>query len=336
MNDTATRGRRRRALIVVDVQRDFCPGGALPAPGCNRILPAINRHLAEAHALGMTIYASRDWHPPVTTHFKEYGGEWPPHCVQGSPGAQFHPALELPPTAIIISKGEDPERPGYSAFEGHTPDGRSLLQDLRDRRVEMLYVAGVATDYCVRQTTLEALRAGLQVAVLTDAVAGIDVHPGDVDRALAEMSRAGAEMATAFAAVRSQKPDPTLRPPDIVLLAAEWQPRALIRAQLIEDGFEVIATDTWPTMRRCLRTDIMPWLALVDLQGLTDPANVLKGLHGLMKPERVLIVTAIGTLSADEVERLGFRALSRPIGIGGIVRAAADIIRSAGSRQHAG
>jgi nicotinamidase/pyrazinamidase len=195
--------REHRALIVVDVQRDFCPGGALPASGCEWILPAINRYLAEAQELSMPIYASRDWHPMITSHFKAYGGEWPPHCVQGSRGAEFHPALHLPASATIISKGDDPERPGYSAFDGHGPDGRTLLQDLRARHVTTLYVTGLATDYCVKRTTIDALQAGLHVIVLTDAIAGIDVHPGDVDHALTEMSRAGAEMATGLGVAQS-------------------------------------------------------------------------------------------------------------------------------------
>ena len=193
-----------RALVVVDVQRDFCPGGALPAPGCERILPAINRYLSEAQELSMPIYASRDWHPAVTTHFTPYGGEWPPHCVQGSPGAEFHPHLQLPASAIIISKGQDPERPGYSAFDGCTPDGRAFIEDLRDRHAGVLYIAGIATDYCVMQTTLDALRADLHAIVLTDAVAGIDAHPGDVDRALAAMSRAGAQLTSGLAAMQSR------------------------------------------------------------------------------------------------------------------------------------
>jgi nicotinamidase/pyrazinamidase len=188
-----------RALVVVDVQRDFCCGGALPAPGCERILPAINAYLAQASELAMSIYASRDWHPAVTKHFKAYGGQWPIHCVQGSRGAEFHPELKLPASAVIISKGEEPERPGYSALEGHTPDGQPFLTDLRNRHIEMLYITGLATDYCVKQTVLDALRAGLRAAVLTDAIAGIDAHPGDVDRALAEMTRAGAELTTALA-----------------------------------------------------------------------------------------------------------------------------------------
>jgi nicotinamidase/pyrazinamidase len=196
--------REHRALIVVDVQRDFCPGGALPASGCERILPAINRYLAEAQQVSMPIYASRDWHPAITSHFKAYGGEWPPHCVQGSRGAEFHPGLHLPASATVISKGDDPERPGYSAFDGHRPDGGSLLQDLRDRHVNTLYIVGLATDYCVKRTTIDALQAGLHAIVLTDAVAGIDVNPGDVDRALTEMSRAGAEMATGLGVMHSR------------------------------------------------------------------------------------------------------------------------------------
>src|SRR5206468_11265925 len=182
-----------KALIVVDVQVDFCPGGALPAQNGDRIVPAVNRCLAEAGALGIPVYASRDWHPAVTNHFEPYGGEWPPHCVQDTAGAQFHPDLALA-DVIVVSKGEDPQQPGYSAFDGHLRDGRSLLTDLRQRRIDTVYVAGLTMEYCVKQTVLDAIRAGLHAVVLTDAVAGIDAHPGDADRALREMSRAGAEV----------------------------------------------------------------------------------------------------------------------------------------------
>lgn len=150
----------------------------------------------------MPIYASRDWHPAVTTHFQPYGGEWPPHCVQGSEGAEFHPQLDLPASAIVVSKGGDPERPGYSAFDGHTPEGQPFLADLRHRGVGGLYITGLTTEYCVKQTTLDALRAGLHVIVLTDAIAGIDAHPGDADRALSEMAHAGADLTTGLSAHR--------------------------------------------------------------------------------------------------------------------------------------
>jgi nicotinamidase/pyrazinamidase len=184
----------KSALLIVDVQKDFCPGGALPAPGGNRIIPAMNRHLAEARARDMPVYASRDWHPSVTRHFQAYGGAWPPHCVQDSRGAEFHSDLNLPADATVISKGDDPDRPGYSAFDGHTAQGKTLLSDLRDRYITLLYVAGIATDYCVKATALDALHAGLQVRILSNAITGIDVRPGDADRALDEMSKAGARL----------------------------------------------------------------------------------------------------------------------------------------------
>jgi nicotinamidase/pyrazinamidase len=186
--------REKAALIVVDVQRDFCPGGALPAKRGNSILPAVNHYIAEARDAGMPVYASRDWHPAVTTHFQKYGGEWPPHCVQDTPGAEFHGDLRLPSDAIVISKGKDPERPGYSAFDGQTADGTSLLADLERRQVGWIFVAGLTTEYCVKQTVLDARRAGLRVSVLLDAIGSIDQHPGDADRALTEMADAGAEL----------------------------------------------------------------------------------------------------------------------------------------------
>jgi len=208
MAEPSTAPRRRAALIVVDVQRDFCPGGALPAPGGDAILPALNRYLAAALQLSMPVYASRDWHPAVTSHFVSGGGEWPPHCVQGSEGAQFHPALALPADAIVISKGVEADRHGYSAFEGRTPQGDPFLTDLRSRGIDVLYVTGLATDYCVTQTVLDAREAGLGVTVLTDAIAGIDVRPGDVDRALADMTGAGAKLASGPAALQTTDSGP--------------------------------------------------------------------------------------------------------------------------------
>lgn len=186
----------RRALLIVDVQNDFCPGGALPAPGGNAIVPALNRHIADARAQGMAIYASRDWHPAQTTHFKEFGGRWPPHCVQGSAGAAFHPALELPPDATVVSKGDVGDREGYSAFDGHTAHGRPLSDDLRARGIDQLFVGGIATDYCVKETVLDAVKHGFHVTVFPDAITGIDVQAGDSQRALDEMRAAGANIAT--------------------------------------------------------------------------------------------------------------------------------------------
>jgi len=180
------------ALLVVDVQNDFVPGGALGVPGGDRVVSVMNRYIDQAVKSGMTVYASRDWHPAVTSHFKPYGGPWPVHCVQNTPGAQFHPGLKLPPTAIIVTKGTDPEKPGYSAFDGEVSPGKSFLADLRDRGIEHLYIGGLATDYCVRQSVLSALTDKLKVTVLDDAIAGVSAE--DSTNALTEMRQQGADV----------------------------------------------------------------------------------------------------------------------------------------------
>jgi nicotinamidase/pyrazinamidase len=184
----------RSALLVVDVQNDFCPGGALAVPDGDRVVPVLNRHIAGAVARGWPVYASRDWHPAMTRHFQPYGGEWPPHCIQNTEGASFHHDLQLPDSVIVVSKGEAPDSHGYSAIEGHTPDGRTLLSDLQERKIDHLYVAGLATDYCVKHSVVDARRAGLHVTVLADAIAGVDLNAGDSARAIAEMRAAGAEI----------------------------------------------------------------------------------------------------------------------------------------------
>lgn len=180
------------AVLVVDVQNDFCPGGALAVPDGDRVVPVLNRILEETAARGIPVFASRDWHPPDTSHFEAFGGPWPPHCIAGSAGAAFHPALRLPGGARIVSKGTDRNDDGYSAFEGATADGRRLADVLRDRGVGHLIVGGLATDYCVRASVLDARRAGLEVTVVTDAIAGI--APDTTARALAEMRAAGATL----------------------------------------------------------------------------------------------------------------------------------------------
>jgi nicotinamidase/pyrazinamidase len=185
----------RSALLVVDVQNDFCTGGALAVPGSERVVDSLSRHIADAVARGMPVYASRDWHPPTTTHFQPFGGIWPVHCVEDSAGAQFHRDLKLPSTAIVVSKGLDSERPGYSALEGQTPDGTPFLTDLKNRGISRLYVGGLATDYCVKHSVLDALSAGLNVVVLDDAIAGVDATAGDSRRAIDEMGGKGATFA---------------------------------------------------------------------------------------------------------------------------------------------
>jgi nicotinamidase/pyrazinamidase len=188
--------REHSALLVVDVQNDFCSNGALAVPHSERVVAAMNRHITEAVARGWPIYASREWHPARTTHFEPYGGQWPVHCVQDSPGARFHPDLHLPADAIIVTKGDRTDEAGYSAFEGRTPEGTPLLDDLRHRGISHLYVGGLATDYCVRASALDGLGSGLRVTLLEDAVAGVDLTPGDSARALDDLRRKGAQLAT--------------------------------------------------------------------------------------------------------------------------------------------
>ena len=186
----------KSALLVVDVQNDFCAGGALEVRGSDRVVAPLNGMMARLVARGDPIFASRDWHPARARHFKTDGGPWPPHCVQGTKGARFHTELELPRDVIVVTTGDDFDSDGYSAFEGHTPDGKTLLGSLRERGITHLYVGGLATDYCVRQSVLDALKVGLQVSLLTDAIAAVNVEPGDGAGAISEMERAGARLVT--------------------------------------------------------------------------------------------------------------------------------------------
>jgi nicotinamidase/pyrazinamidase len=186
----------RDALIVVDVQNDFCPGGALAVGAGDAIVPVMNRYLERFEAAGAPVFLSRDWHPPVTRHFQAYGGVWPPHCVQGTRGAEFHPALRPPAGAVVVSKGMDPDQDAYSAFQAADQAGRPLAAVLAQRGIRRLYVGGLATDYCVRATALDAAREGFEVVILKDAIGAVDVQPGDGARALDEMRGAGAQEVT--------------------------------------------------------------------------------------------------------------------------------------------
>jgi nicotinamidase/pyrazinamidase len=184
------------ALIVVDVQNDFCPGGSLPVPEGDRVVPVLNEYLARAEAAGFAIFASRDWHPPHTAHFAQDGGRWPVHCVQNTPGAAFHPDLRLPAGTQIVTKGTSERDEGYSAFEGRLPDGRDLATALRAGGITRAYAGGLATDYCVRATVLGARQAGIEAVWLRDASRPVEVQPGDGARATAEMLAAGAQTGT--------------------------------------------------------------------------------------------------------------------------------------------
>ena len=181
------------AVLVIDVQRDFCPGGALAVPDGDRVVPVLNRVLHAAHALGQALYATRDWHPPDSSHFVAGGGPWPVHCVAGSNGARFHSDLHLPEGTLIVSKGLETNSDGYSAFAGCLDDGTPLALDLRRRGVTHLVTGGLATDYCVRHSILDAIQQGWRVTLLTDAIAAVELTPGDGERALAKMRAAGVQ-----------------------------------------------------------------------------------------------------------------------------------------------
>lgn len=184
----------KAALLIVDVQNDFCSGGALPVHDGDRVIAPLNRAALLFRAAALPVLASRDWHPPQTRHFRDFGGNWPVHCVAGTKGAKFHPALRLPPETVILSKGSDPTLDGYSAFEAVSPDGRQLAELLTEMGVQRLYIGGLATDYCVLATTLEARQHGLAVTVLTDAIAAVESLPGDTTAALVKMKSAGAQL----------------------------------------------------------------------------------------------------------------------------------------------
>ena len=190
------------ALLIVDVQNDFCPEGALAVPGGDRVVEPLSRVAESFAAAGLPVVASRDWHPSITRHFKGFGGVWPPHCVQETLGAAFHPALRLPEGTLVISKGSDPDSDSYSAFDGRSADGSSLGDILAAQHVRHLYVGGLASDYCVRSSVMDARKAGLEVTVLADAIAGVDVVAGDSEKALEEMGRAGVTFCTTDEAAR--------------------------------------------------------------------------------------------------------------------------------------
>jgi nicotinamidase/pyrazinamidase len=190
------------ALLIVDVQNDFCPGGALAVPEGDQVIAPLNRAAAWVAQRGGLVVASRDWHPRTTRHFKAFGGLWPAHCVQETHGAAFHPDLKLPDGAVIVSKGTSTEDDGYSAFEGRTDDGKTLHEVLQAHGVRRLVVGGLATDYCVRASVLDALQHGYEVVVLTDAIRGVNLQPDDSARALQEMQAHGAHLMPTEEALR--------------------------------------------------------------------------------------------------------------------------------------
>ena len=171
-----------RALIAVDVQNDFCPGGALAVPDGDAVVEVVNRLAGEAPF----VVATRDWHPADHGSFAAQGGVWPAHCVRDTPGAQLHPGIDSRQIDVVLDKGRDAELEGYSGFEG-----TELERLLRDRGVDAVDVAGLALDYCVKATALDARRAGFEVTVHRGATRAVEVSPGDSERAVKELRAAG-------------------------------------------------------------------------------------------------------------------------------------------------
>jgi nicotinamidase/pyrazinamidase len=186
----------RAALLIVDVQNDFCPGGALAVPEGDLVAPPLSRIAGYFAAAGLPVLASRDWHPPVTIHFSNFGGAWPPHCIQDTSGAEFHPDLQLPEGTVVISKGSNPDSDSYSAFDGQSAQGISLGDTLAALQVDHLYVGGLATDYCVSASVLDARKFGFEVTLLTDAIAAVEVVTGDSATSLELMKSAGVNFST--------------------------------------------------------------------------------------------------------------------------------------------
>lgn len=179
----------KKALIVVDVQNDFCPGGSLAIEQGDAVVAPLNRLIREFLDRNEPVFKTRDWHLPTAKHFAAYGGSWPVHCVQNTKGAEFHSDLSDDPRVTIISKGIDERADGYSGF-----DGTNLGQLLREEGVEEVWVGGLATDYCVKHTVLDALVEGFKVKALANAMRAVNVNPDDGEKAIREMRAAGAEI----------------------------------------------------------------------------------------------------------------------------------------------
>jgi len=186
----------KKALLIVDLQNDFCPGGALGVPQADKIVPKVNKYIAFFSKRKLPIFATRDWHPARTKHFKDFGGIWPVHCIRNTKGALFHPKLKLPKDAILLYKGIDPAKDGYSAFQAEDERGVGFLRLLKLLGVRELFIAGLATDYCVKFSSLEALKHGFKVKILLDAIQGVNLKPHDSQKAINEIAAKGARKIT--------------------------------------------------------------------------------------------------------------------------------------------
>lgn len=179
------------ALLVIDMQYDFLPGGSLGVPQGDQVLAPINEAMARFAALGLPVYASRDWHPEDHCSFAARGGPWPPHCVAETRGAAFSDELALPADTVIISKADSADVDAYSAF-----NGTALADHLRQHGITRVFVCGLATDYCVLNTALDARANGFETVILPEAMRAVNVQPDDGERAIARMREAGATIAS--------------------------------------------------------------------------------------------------------------------------------------------
>jgi nicotinamidase/pyrazinamidase len=189
------------ALVIVDIQNDFCPGGALAVEEGDKIVPVVNRLMP----LFPLVISTYDWHPENHISFRDRGGPWPPHCVQGTRGAELHPEIDSEKIDMHFRKASTPDKDEYSEFEGRDQAGRTLDEALKGEGVKKIYVVGLATDYCVRATVLDGLKNGYDVYAVTDAMRAVNVNPDDGAEALKEMSRSGAHLVTSEDIFRGDK-----------------------------------------------------------------------------------------------------------------------------------
>jgi nicotinamidase/pyrazinamidase len=186
-----------KALLVVDVQNDFCPGGALGVKGGDEVVEPLNNTIRAFERAGLPVFFTRDWHPADHISFKSRGGRWPPHCVQRTKGAEFRSPLAVNGASVVISKGDKRDSEAYSGFQG-----TDLKAQLKRLGVKEVVIGGLTTDYCVKETALDAIKAGFKVEVLEDAVKAVDASPGDGEKAVKDMRQKGAKFTRSLTIIR--------------------------------------------------------------------------------------------------------------------------------------